>query len=72
MNLTQIINSVGTEIGAALDELNKQGITVISVDAEIETAMAGMNGGARFTRTVKVTGLKNRAIISGALMQANV
>ncbi len=71
MNLTQIIKTVGDEISAAIIDLSKRGITVSSVDAEIEMNAIGMTGAAEFARTVKITGLKKRAIKSGALMQAN-
>ena len=71
MNLTQIIQTVGDEISAAIDSLSKRGITVASVDAEIVTLAVGMTGAAEFTQTVKINGLKNHTIICGALMQAN-
>ena len=72
MNLTQIIKTVGDEICAAIDDLAKHGITVASIDAEIEMHAIGMTGAAEFTKTVKVNGLKKRAITSDVLMQANV
>jgi hypothetical protein len=71
MNLTQMIQTAGDEISLAINNLKKRGIEIESFDVEIATGMFDVDGAAAFTRTVKITGLKTPAIISGALMQAN-
>jgi hypothetical protein len=52
MNLQKIIELAGSEIRAAMDELNKQGIKIRHVDVTLEPPVSGCSGAAEYVRII--------------------
>ena len=63
MNPQKMIELTGSEIRAAMDELEKQGITICHVDVSLEPPISGCSGAAEYVRIINARITPNIVIL---------